>query len=66
MTDFEKVKQFHDWLGDNYEVEGLEDIPEWDRNKGCNQRLIVNEKGSWYSIYYDFKDGKLLTHYVSE
>ncbi|UPI12016.1 hypothetical protein [Bacillus phage SBSphiJ6] len=61
LTDLERVQQFYDWLGEGYQLEESEDIA-----PGCNQRLVIGWKGSWYWIYYYFKDGKLDHWYMSE
>lgn len=60
MTDLERIKQYHDWLGDKYEIVNNIEDKEW------NQTLIVGQKGDWYWIFYMFKDGKLIQHWLSE
>lgn len=65
MTDLERIKQFHDWLGDKYEFEESDDF-EKRENISCNQRLTVGEANGWYWTYYFFQDGKLVNHYLSE
>lgn len=60
MSDLEKVKQYHQWLGDEFVLEKEGNNPEFD------QVLTVGEKGDWYWITYMFKDDKLVKHWLSE
>lgn len=61
MSDLERIQQFHDWLNDKYELQN-----ELKESHNFNQRLIVGHEDAWYWIYYMFKDGKLVEHWISE
>lgn len=65
MTDLERVKEYYDWLKEEYVLEESDDIAKRE-GADVNQRLIVGRKGDWYWAYYIFKDGKLVNRYLTE